>query len=147
MADAKVEIHGLKELSVAFRRVDKTLVGELKVSFRGLAEHVVGVIIGRMPRRSGKAVASVKPRGTTRGAAIAFGGTKAPYMPWLDFGGSTGRGHRPGVAGSGAIKRDMIPDGRYVYPGIAQSRPEIERAVDAGHRQGCPGCRVRGEVT
>ena len=24
----------------------------------------------------------------------------------------------------------MIPDGRYVYPGIAQARPEIERAVD-----------------
>ena len=81
MADAKVEIHGLKELSVAFRRVDKTLVGELKVSFRGLAEHVVGVITGRMPRRSGKAVASVKPRGTTRAPPSPSGAPRPPTCP------------------------------------------------------------------
>ena len=137
MADAgtHVEVRGLRDLSKAFGQMDTGLRQELKSRMKAVAESVVRVAQGKIARRSGKAASSIKARaGLSGSASIAFGGTKAPYMPWLDFGGSTGRGHVPGVAWSGAIKRDWrgnpFGEGRYIYPSIRQERPEIERTVE-----------------
>ena len=60
-------------------------------------------------------------------------------MPWLDFGGSVGRGHKMG-AGMGAIKRDWmgrpVGEGRYVYPAISSEREATLAAVlDAAARR------------
>lgn len=134
VVEVSVKITGLKELSGAFRAVDDNLPVELKAKFLGVAQHIVGIAQQRMPHITGRAQNSVKARASARGAAIAFGGSAAPYMPWLDFGGSVGRGHKPGVAWSGAIKRDWqgvpLGEGRYVYPAISEARPETEKAVD-----------------
>jgi hypothetical protein len=133
--DIKVEVRGIRELNRAFRAVDTDLSKELKSAFRAVAEHVVGIAQQRMPYKSGGAVKSVKPRASSTGAGIAFGGNAAPYEPWLDFGGSTGRGHKPKVAGSGAIKRPFIKEGRYVYPAISESKDytmdEVGKAIDS----------------
>ena len=129
--DVSVKVTGLRELSGAFRKLDAEAGKELKGSFLRVAQHVVGVAQQRMPISSGRAAGSVKARASTRGASIAFGGTAAPYMPWLDFGGSVGRGHRPGVADSGSVKRRFIKGGRYIYPAIAEAKPQTEAAVDA----------------
>ncbi len=55
-------------------------------------------------------------------------------MPWLDFGGSVGRGHKPGVAWSGATRRDWmgrpVGEGRYVYPAISGEREATIVAVE-----------------
>jgi hypothetical protein len=136
MTEVSVKITGLRELTAAFKKLDAELPKELKGSFLVVARHVVGAAQQRMPFVSGRAAGSVKARASTRGASIAFGGTAAPYMPWLDFGGSVGRGHKPGVGGSGSIKRPWLgaphsPAGRYVYPAIAEAKPETEAAVDA----------------
>jgi hypothetical protein len=132
--DFGVHIRGIKELQAAFRAVSDDLPKELRVEFLAIAEYVVGVAQQRMPYGSGKAASSVKPRASQRGAGIAFGGSKAPYMPWLDFGGSVGRGHQPGQAWSGAIKRPWmgkpLGSGRYIYPAIEESREEIMEAAD-----------------
>ena len=135
MTEQWVEVRGIRELSSAFGRVDKGLRTEVKTRFRGIAEAVVRRARGKLPGGgSGDAAASIKARSSTRGASIAFGGSKAPYMPWLDFGGSTGRGHSPGAYWSGAIKRDWmgvpVGEGRYVYPAISEEREDTARAVD-----------------
>lgn len=136
MDNVKVEVRGIKELNKAFRQVDSELPKELRAAFLVIAQRVVGTAQQRMPHKTGRAQLSVKPRASQRGAAIAFGGSKAPYMPWLDFGGSVGRGHVPGQAWSGSIKRDWrgVPtgSGRFVYPAISQEREATaEAALDA----------------
>lgn len=136
MADqsVRVEVKGLAELSKAFKAVDEDVASGMKDAFLGIAREVVGTAQQRMPHNTGRAQSSVKPRATAKGAGIAFGGNKAPYMPWLDFGGSVGRGHQPGQAWSGAIKRDWRGKpggmGRYVYPAISDSKDEIIKAVE-----------------
>lgn len=135
MIDVKVEVRGIRELATAFRRVDAELPKQLKSAFLGVAQRVVRRAQAKMEFGAGKAASSVKARASARGASIAFGGQAAPYEPWLDFGGSVGRGHKPGVAWSGSVKRDWrgLPSGmgRYVYPAIKESREDIAAAVDA----------------
>jgi hypothetical protein len=135
MSEAAVRIVGLQEVVAGFRKIEHDLPNELKQQFLGIASHVVGVIQQRMPFVSGAAAGSVKPKATTTGAAIAFGGRAAPYMPWLDFGGTVGKGHKPGVAWSGSVKRPWAGKpagmGRYVYPAIMEETSNIEAAAAA----------------
>jgi hypothetical protein len=122
VTDVSVRISGLRELNTAFRQIDRELPKNLRAGFLPVAQHVVGVAQQRMPHLTGTAQRAVKPRATQRGASIAFGGDAAPYGPWLDFGGRVGRRK--------SIVRPFITEGRYVYPGIAESREEIEQGAD-----------------
>lgn len=82
-----------------------------------------------MPYGKGEAIRSlqaVTPTALTAGISYPAGGTPwegepADYYPWLDFGGSTGRGHEDRVGGSGSIQRPVVAGGRYLYPAIAES--------------------------
>ena len=95
---AEIQVRGLREVQSAFRKVDKELPKAFKQEFLGIAQKVVGGVQQKVPKVTGAAAGSVRPRATQRGAGIAFGGNAAPYFPWLDFGGTTGKGHRPGAA-------------------------------------------------
>ena len=145
MADkgASVDIRGLKELQGAFKQVDIGLPKELRARMKAIAEHVVGMAQQRMPFQTGEAAGGLRPRATERGASIAYPGggapwkgVKADYYPWLDFGGTTGRGHvANGHNGyGGSIKRALVKGGRYLYPAIEQSRgyilDEMDKAVE-----------------
>ncbi len=130
MASPLVRVAGIREAARAFRRVDKDIPKSLRAEFLPIAERVAAATRGRIPSVSGRAEASVRPRASQRGAAIAFGGTAAPYLPWLDFGGSVGRGKVSGRPWSGSVKRDMPRGGRYVYPTIEDHRSDIEHAAE-----------------
>jgi hypothetical protein len=130
---AEVEVRGIREVQSAFRKVDKELPKALRPEFLDIARTVVGQVQQRVPWRTGRAARSVKARASQRGAGIAFGGSAAPYFPWLDFGGTTGKGHKPGQRYSGSVTRPWMGrpgDGRYVYPTIADNREEIEKAAE-----------------
>ena len=135
----KVEVKGIRELSRAFRAVDKGLPAGIKAALLPVAQGVAAAARSRASAdfdlSTGRAAGSIKARASATSAGIAFGGSAAPYFPWLDFGGSTGRGHIPGVAWSGAIKREWKGnpggEGRYVYPTIRAKRPDIEAGVEA----------------
>lgn len=126
--DVSVKVTGLAELGRAFKQVDAELPKELKTRFLAIAQRVVGDVQQRMPRRSGRAQGSVKARASVRGASIAAGGRAAPYYQFLDFGGTTGRGHTS--SGGGSVKRPFVKGGRYIYPALADQRDEIGAAVD-----------------
>jgi hypothetical protein len=127
--DGKVEVKGVRELQTALKRVDSDLPREMKAGFLRVAERLVKYIEPKVPRMTGAAASSVQARATQLGAGIRGGGNAAPWYPWLDFGGSVGRGHRPGQGG-GAIRRPIIKSGRYIYPTVAQHEPDIREEVE-----------------
>jgi hypothetical protein len=138
--DFKVEVRGIGKFNSGLRRIDRTLPGEMKKEFLELSDYVAGRIRSKVPRRTGRAAASVKPKATTRSAGIAFGGNAAPYYPWLDFGGRVGRNK--------SIVRPFIKEGRYVYPTLRQERDNIAEAADTAIERVAEraGFKTRGGV-
>lgn len=122
MADTKVEVRGIRQLTSALKKMDGDLDKELKSAFRAIAETVSAAAAGKVPKQTGRAASSIKPRSSTRGASIAFGGTRAPYYPWLDFGGRVGKNK--------SISRPFIKEGRYVYPAIREEGDLIRAKTD-----------------
>jgi hypothetical protein len=122
----RVELRGAKDLNRAFKRLETGLEKELRAAFREIARTVAGRAAAKVPRLSGVAAGSIKPRASQTGAGIAFGGSSAEYYPWLDFGGRVGRGK--------SVYRDLVVGGRYVYPTIAESKDDIGRMADEAIR-------------
>lgn len=56
---------------------------------------------------------------------MAGGGSRAPYYPWLEFGGRVGRKE--------SVSRTFVPGGRYIWPSWTKNRTDIltgmERAL------------------
>lgn len=136
----QVTVKGLGELNRAFKAVDDKVSGDgLKAAFLWIAATVAGKARAGVPigggLTPGAAAGSIQPHSTARGASISFGGTAAPYMPFLDFGGSVGRGHVQGIGFSGSIRRTWMGkpsgEGRYVYPAISGEKEHTADAVEA----------------
>lgn len=143
MADnsVRVEVTGLKELSRAFKAIDPKLALTLKGALKDIADEVITVAVRKFDftTRSGNAQASLKARSGLKGAGIAFGGAKAPYYPWLDFGGAVGR--------SRSVQRTVVRGGRYVYPAIGDSGDMIRDKVGEAVEKAAEGAgfEVRGK--
>lgn len=134
MATAKfaVRIEGLKEYQAALGalgpQADKLIRARLLLQ----AGKIAAVIRSVMPHASGRAAGSVHVGQAKQGAWIGEG-AGVPYVPWLDFGGSVGRGHGRGP-NMGAIHRPWMGkpgDGRYLYPQIFAHQAQTMAVVDA----------------
>lgn len=116
MAEA-IKIDGLAEFSRNLRKLDADLPKALRVALNGAADVVVGYAVPRVPKRSGKAARSIKARSTRTAVRIAAGGSRAPYFPWLDYGGRVGRNR--------SVQRAFMKDGRYIYAGYFAKKEEF----------------------
>jgi hypothetical protein len=125
---AKISITGLREFQGALKAMDGDLPKLLRVVNNQAAKIVVDYAAPRMPRKSGRAQASLKARSSQREARVGMGGRKAPYAPWLDFGGQGRVKGRP-------PHREFMKEGRYVYKALAVQRNEIIDAMSAGLAQ------------
>lgn len=156
----KMELVGLKELLTALSKVAPESKKELSAGLKAVGKLVQGDTVAAMPRRKGKAKKSVKVKVVTRrgfeGVEISEGGEAAPHVPWLDFGGTVGRGRRTtarvtltgtgdgrvrvqrrtvGSKGTGSVKRPFLKDGRYLYPAYYDRYDEmVEATLEAVHR-------------
>lgn len=117
-----IRIEGLSQFRAGLKRMDKDLPKGIRVALNGVVDIVVEYARPRVPRRSGRAAASLKAQSTQSKARIKAGGNRAPYFPWLDFGGRTGR-NRSQV-------RPFYKKGRYVWLSFADKRSEITAALD-----------------
>lgn len=118
-ARPRVEIEGLKDIQKKLRDLDPMLAKELKDVNLSVADMVADIARARVPSVSGKARSTVKAKGEQRYAVIRAGGRKAPYYPWLDFGGARGDEQKR--------SRPFVQSGRYIYPTVGQQRNKIVR--------------------
>lgn len=127
--DRAIHVDGLIELQRALKAIEAAAPKELAAGMKEAATIVATATASIVPKRSGKAARSIKPRGSSRGGSIAMGGNKAPYYPWLDFGGSTKVDDRR-KGSKGRVARPFITGGRYLYPTIEDKAPEVRAKVD-----------------
>lgn len=123
MTSTTVQISGLADFQRALRRMDKDLPKGLRVALNGCADTLIKRTVPLIPRRTGAAARSLKPRSTRTAVRVAVGGKSAPYYPWLDFGGRTGRNR--------SVVRRFYPEGRYLYPTLAKNRDEFTQTLQA----------------
>lgn len=119
MQDLKVEVGGLAQLSRGLKEIDAGAPKELRIALNSVSDLLIEHVRPKIPSVSGAARRSLVARSTRTSARVAVGGKRAPYFPWLDFGG---QGRRPGRP----APREFIREGRYVYPTLRQIRPKIE---------------------
>lgn len=120
MSDA-IKIDGLNEFVRNLRKLDAELPKQLRVGFNVAAQLVVDYARPRVPHRSGRAAGSIRARSTRTTVRVSEGGNRAPYMPWLDFGGKVGRRK--------SVHRPFIKEGRFLYAGLVNERERIHGAV------------------
>lgn len=122
MEGSKIEIQGLPDLTRSLRQLDKDLPKELASGLQEAAQIVVTHAQTLVPKRSGDAAGSIKAKKSQRAAAISVGGNKAPYFPWLDFGGRVGKNN--------SVSRPFLSKGRYIYPSLDVKRKQVDEKVD-----------------
>lgn len=127
MARVWVEVTGLKEFRAQLKQMDAGLPKLIRVALNQASELVISYARPKIPRRSGRAAASLKVRSNQQQARIAAGGQRAPYYPWLDFGGKVGRGK--------SVDRPFYTEGRYIYPGLRANREEITTTMSTALTQ------------
>lgn len=121
----QIRIEGLAAISRSLRKIDAEAPKQLRLVFNDAATLLVDRTRPKIPTRTGAARASLKARSTRTSARVGVGGRKAPYYPWLDFGGE---GKRPGRP----AHRTFYPEGRYLYVTLSDIRPEIATTLSEG---------------
>lgn len=118
---APIRVTGLAEFNAQLRKISADLPKALRVAMNRAADVVVGYAVPRIPRRTGKAAASLRPASTRTAVRVAGGSSIAPYYPWLDFGGSVGPGR--------SVRRPFYKDGRYIYKAYYEKQAEFSKAL------------------
>ena len=126
MPNAAVKIDGLADFNRNLRKMDAELPKGLRLALNEAADVVVDAARSTIPRRTGRAQAAIRARSTRTESRATGGNTRAPYYPWLDFGGEGRRRGRPSA-------RPFKKEGRYLYPAYYRKRDsgEFEQILTA----------------
>lgn len=117
VGDGKINVVGLAEFSRGLRKLDSEAPKGLRLALNAAAETLITATRPQIPTRTGRAAKSLVVRSTRTSARVGVGGKRAPYYPWLDFGGKTGR--------KGSVVRPFYSQGRYLYPTLGRIKPKI----------------------
>lgn len=121
MPDA-IKIDGLSEFVRNLRKVDADLGKSVRIALNQAADVVVGYARPRIPRRSGRAAATLKAQSTRTAVRVTEGSRRAPYVPWLDFGGRVGRKR--------SVIRPFLKDGRFIYAAYFDHKDEFVEVLE-----------------
>lgn len=126
MTTEAIKVEGLKQFNRDLKALDSDLPKAVRLAFNAAVDLVVATAKPGVPSRSGRAARSIKPRSTRTQARVSAGGNKAPYYPWLDFGGRVGRRK--------AVSRPVLKEGRYLYAAYFQHKRsgDFERVMSEG---------------
>jgi hypothetical protein len=116
-----IKVEGLNEFVRNLKKMDRELPKGVRRAFNEAADIVVEDAVPYVPKRSGRAAASLRARSTQKLARVAGGGNRAPHYPWLDFGGRVGRNR--------SVEREFIKSGRYIYPSLARNQKRFEEVA------------------
>ncbi len=128
-ATVSLTVDGLAEFSRALRDLDSSSPRALRLALNQVADVVIGAAQPKVPTITGRAARSMRARSTRNAVRVTAGGDKAPYYPWLDFGGHVGR--------HGTAARAFLKEGRYLYPTYYQQRRsgEYDQVLEAQLRR------------
>lgn len=112
-----IKVTGLKEFTRDLRKISADLPKVLRLANNDCATLIVDWAKPRVPTKTGAAARTVKAASTRSEVRVKGGSNKAPYYPWLDFGGRVGRKR--------SVKRAFYSDGRYLYPGLVANREAL----------------------
>lgn len=119
MAEIGIIWHGMDEFIASINkftnRVD-TLLGD---STQAAAEATVDEARPQVPVLTGRAADSLTVMSVGIDAAAAVGGEDIEYYGWLEFGGTAGH-----------IEREIIPEGRYLFPAYESVLSDITEMMD-----------------
>ena len=118
-----IKIDGLDQFVRNLRKLDNDLPKTLRTGFNRAAKIVIDWAKPRVPHKTGRAANSMRATSTRSMVRVSEGGARAPYMPWLDFGGKVGRAR--------SIHRPFIKEGRFLYAGLSAEHDKILAAVEA----------------
>ncbi len=116
-----IKVEGLREFQRALKQADGESQKKLRVILNDVSAVVVTGASRRVPRRSGRAAASLRAQSSQREARVIGGSKKVPYYGWLDFGGRIGRDK--------SQRRPFVQSGRYMWPAVAANRQSLEKAL------------------
>lgn len=116
-----IKVEGLRDFQRALKQADGESQKKLRVVLNEVSSTVVAGAARRVPRRSGRAAASLRAQSSQREARVVGGSKKVPYYGWLDFGGRIGRNKTQ--------RRPFIQSGRYLWPTVAANRHSLETAL------------------
>lgn len=123
MAEKAIRVEGLDEFRRGLRKLDSDLPKGLRVALNDCATFLIERTRPQIPRRTGAAANSLRARSSQSAVRIAVGGRRAPYYPWLDFGGKTGKNR--------SVDRPFYKEGRYLYPTLRNNRAEFARILES----------------
>lgn len=127
MSALSIKVVGLNEFRKGLRGIDRGLPKTVRMVLNNVTTILIDHVRPQIPQKTGAAAASLKPQSTQSQARIAAGGPSAPWYPWLDFGGRVGK--------KKSVVRPYIAGGRYIFPGLAEKRADIETAMLEGLAQ------------
>lgn len=105
--DAAIRVDGLREFTRDLKRLDDELPKAVRLALNEAGELVIGEAKPRVPTLTGRARGSMRAASTRTAVRVRAGGRRAPYYPWLDFGGRVGRRR--------SVHRPFIKSGRYLF--------------------------------
>lgn len=120
---APIKVDGLKQFQRNLKTLSPELAKTLRKTLNVIADDVVQLATPHIPRRSGRAAGSLRAASTQTGSRVRGGSARAPYYPWLEFGGAIGRRDH--------TIRKHEKGGRYLFPALARERPRIEQKLNA----------------
>lgn len=118
---ATIKIDGLRDLTRSLKALDPETAKQVKAVLNDAAQIVVNTARPRIPSLSGAARSSVVVRSTARESRVQAGGRKAPYYPWLDYGGKVGRDR--------SVSRPFERHGRYLYPAYGAQMANVQKLL------------------
>lgn len=121
MTDA-IKIDGLSKFQRDLKKIDSDLPKALRIALNQAADVVVGYARPRVPKKTGRAGASIKARSTRTQVRVSEGGNRAPHMPWLDFGGAVGRRR--------SVRRAFLKEGRFIYKAYFDNQAEFVEILE-----------------
>lgn len=119
---AAIKIDGLKELNKALKGIDADAAKTMRLVLNDAGQIVVSVAKPRVPSITGNARASIKVASTQTAVRVKAGGNKAPYYPWLDFGGAVGINK--------SVKRPFLKSGRYLWAAYSTQDKNIAKLIE-----------------
>lgn len=119
-----IKVVGLNEFNKSLRRLDSEAPKALRLTFNDAANIIVDDARLHIPKRTGRARAALRARSTRIKARVVAGSARAPYLPWLDYGGKVGKNRQ--------IEREFIKSGRYVYPAFFRNLDKILKTMEEG---------------